>query len=191
MPSEPRRCVLIRHGETEWSLTRRHTGRTDLPLLPEGAAQAERLRQRLTRYSFATVLCSPLARARETARLAGLGEVEVDPDLAEWDYGHFEGRTTPEIREEWPDWDLFVHGAPGGESLEEVCRRADRVIARVRAIAGDVALVAHGHLLRVLGVRWAALDPTTARSLLLDPASVSSLTWDREHPAIDQWNLSC
>ena len=182
--------MLIRHGETEWSLTRRHTGRTDLPLLPEGAAQANGSGPPHP-HSFATVLCSPLARARETARLAGLGEVLVDPDLAEWDYGHFEGRTTPEIWEEWPGWDLFSHGAPGGESLEEVCRRADRVIARVRAIDGDVALVAHGHLLRVLGARWAALDPTTARSLLLDPASVSSLTWDREHPAIDQWNLSC
>jgi len=183
--------VLIRHGETEWSLTRRHTGRTDLPLLPEGAAQAERLQGRLTRYTFAAVLVSPLTRARETARLAGLVDPVVDPDLAEWDYGHFEGRTTPEIWEEWPGWDLFRHGAPGGETLDEVCRRADRVIARVRAVDGDVAVVAHGHLLRVLGARWAALDPTTARSLLLDPASVSSLTWDREHPAIDHWNLSC
>jgi probable phosphoglycerate mutase len=191
MPPEPSRCILIRHGETEWSLTRRHTGRTDLPLLPEGAAQAEQLRDRLGRYAFAAVLCSPLTRARETARLAGLPDPVIDPDLAEWDYGHFEGRTTPEIRVDWPDWDLFRHGAPGGETLEEVCRRADRVIARVRAIEGDVALVAHGHLLRVLGARWAALEPATARSLLLDPASVSALGWDREHPAIDQWNVSC
>ncbi len=190
MGSEYDRCVLIRHGETAWSLARRHTGRTDLPLLPEGVLQAEALREQLAGTSFATVLCSPLLRARETCRLAGLAEAEVDPDLAEWDYGSFEGRTSAEICDEWPEWDLFAHGAPGGESLADVTDRVDRVIGRVRAVDGDVVLVAHGHLLRVLGARWLGLDASAGRSLLLGPASVSVLGWDHRVPAIEAWNLS-
>ena len=191
MDSLPGRCVLVRHGETEWSLTRRHTGRTDLPLLPVGEAQAERLRDHLTDIPIDAVLCSPLLRARETCRLAGLGDdPEIDPDLAEWDYGSFEGRTTVEIHQEWPGWDLFADGAPGGETLHDVAERVDRVIARVRAIDGVVACVAHGHLLRVLAARWADLDPDAARSLLLGPAAVSTLGWEHGHPAIETWNLS-
>jgi broad specificity phosphatase PhoE len=190
MGSEHRRCVLIRHGETAWSLARRHTGRTDLPLLPEGVVQAEGLRSELAGIPFAAVFCSPLLRARETCRLAGLPEPEVDPDLAEWDYGTFEGRTTTEICGEWPEWDLFAHGAPGGESLGDVTGRVDRVIARVRAVDGDVACVAHGHLLRVLGARWLGLDATVGRSLVLGPASVSILGWDHGVPALEAWNLS-
>jgi broad specificity phosphatase PhoE len=170
MNSDHHQCVLVRHGETEWSLSRRHTGRSDLPLLPEGVVQAEAL---------APVL----------GRLAGLGEPVIDPDLAEWDYGRFEGLTTDEIRHEWPGWDLFRHGAPEGEDAAAVGARADRVIARVRAIDGQVACVAHGHLLRVLAVRWAGLEASAARSLLLFPAALGILGWDRDQPAIEQWNL--
>ncbi|MGO9028503.1 MAG: histidine phosphatase family protein [Acidimicrobiales bacterium] len=191
MDSQRNRCVAVRHGETEWSLARRHTGRTDLPLLAEGVVQAEALRPQLARYSFSAVLCSPRLRARETCRLAGLDDgAVVEPDLVEWDYGHFEGLTTDEIREEWPGWDLFRDGAPGGEQVAEVAARADRVIARVRSFDGDVACVAHGHLLRVLAVRWVGLDPTHARNLLLDPASLGVLGWERDQPVVERWNLS-
>jgi probable phosphoglycerate mutase len=188
MDPETDRCVLVRHGETAWSLTGQHTGRSDLPLVDEGVAQSERLRGRLEGATFAAVLCSPLGRAQETCRLAGLGDPVIDPDLAEWDYGEYDGRTTLEIRKEWPGWDLFVDGAPGGESLGDVVARVDRVIARVRAVDGDVVCVAHGHLLRVLAVRWAELDPTAGRSLLLDPASLSVLDWERGRPTIRRWN---
>jgi broad specificity phosphatase PhoE len=189
MHPDHHRCVLVRHGETEWSLSRRHTGRTDLPLLPEGVVQAEALGPLLAGHTFAAVLCSPLLRARETCRLAGLGDPVIDPDLAEWDYGRFEGLTTEEIRQSWPEWDLFRHGAPEGEDAAAVGARADRVITRVRAIDGEVVCVAHGHLLRVLAVRWAGLEPSAARSLLLSPAAFGVLGWDRHQPAIEQWNL--
>lgn len=185
------RCVVVRHGETEWSLSRRHTGRTDLPLLPAGVEQAVKLRTLLTAHSFSTVLCSPLLRARETAQLAGLApDVTIDPDLAEWDYGRYEGLTTEEIRAEYPGWDLFRDGVPEGERTEDVSERADRVIARVRAVDGNVACVAHGHLLRVLAVRWVGLPAGAARSLVLGPASMGILGWDRDQPVVEQWNLS-
>lgn len=184
------RCVLVRHGETEWSRSRRHTGLTDLPLLPEGEVQARSIAPALDGYRFGSVLCSPLLRATETCRLAGLGdEPTIDDDLVEWDYGRFEGRTTDEIRREWPQWDLFRDGAPGGEDAAGVGIRADRVIARIRSGSGDVACVAHGHLLRVLAVRWIGLDPSAARLLLLDPASIGVLGWEREQPALERWNL--
>jgi len=183
------RCVLVRHGETEWSLDGRHTGRTDLPLLPEGIEQARALRPVLGARTFAAVLTSPLVRARETAELAGLGAgAVVDPDLAEWDYGAYEGVTTNQIREERPGWELFADGVPDGESIEDVAARVDRVIARVRATPGDVACVAHSHVLRVLAARWIGLDPGVGRSLVLDPAAVSELGWDREHPVVLSWN---
>jgi probable phosphoglycerate mutase len=183
------RCVLVRHGETEWSLDGRHTGRTDLPLLPEGVEQARALRPVLSTRTFAVVLTSPLLRARETAQLAGLGAgAVVDPDLAEWDYGAYEGITTNQIREERPGWELFTDGVPDGESVEDVAARVDRVIARVRATPGDVACVAHSHVLRVLAARWIGLDPGVGRSLVLDPAAVSELGWDREHPVVLSWN---
>jgi broad specificity phosphatase PhoE len=183
------RCVLVRHGETEWSLDGRHTGRTDLPLLPEGIEQARALRPVLGSRTFAAVLTSPLVRARETAELAGLGAgAVVDPDLAEWDYGAYEGVTTNQIREERPGWELFADGVPDGESIEDVAARVDRVIARVRATPGDVACVAHSHVLRVLAARWIGLDPGVGRSLVLDPAAVSELGWDREHPVVLSWN---
>ncbi len=184
------RCFLIRHGETEWSLSRRHTGRrTDLPLLPEGRKQAESLRTPLAEYSFRLVLHSPLARAVETAQLAGLAPGAVaDPDLAEWDYGDYEGLTTPEILEENPGWDLWRDGGPGGESPSQVAARVDRVIARVRSTPGDVACVAHSHVLRALGARWVGLPVEGGKDFVLDPASLSILAWERERPVVNLWN---
>jgi broad specificity phosphatase PhoE len=183
-------CVLVRHGETEWSRNGRHTGRTDLPLISEGENQAKALAATVSAQEFALILCSPLLRARQTGELAGLGDgAVIDPDLAEWDYGEYEGLTTPEIRRERPGWDLFEDGAPGGESAEEVGTRADRVIERVRAAPGDVVCVAHGHLLRVLAARWLGLEARAARYFALGPASVSELGWEREQPVIASWNL--
>ena len=183
------RCVLVRHGETEWSLDGRHTGRTDLPLLPEGIEQARALRPVLGARTFAAVLTSPLVRARETAELAGLGAgAVVDPDLAEWDYGAYEGVTTNQIREERPGWELFADGVPDGESIEDVAARVDRVIARVRATPGDVACVAHSHVLRVLAARWIGLDPTVGRLFVLGPAGLSELGWDRGQAVVHRWN---
>lgn len=183
------RCVLIRHGETEWSRTHRHTGRTDVPLLPDGKDQAERLRQPLATYRFSAVFVSPLVRAQETCRLAGLGgAAETDPDLAEWDYGEDEGRTTAAIRGARPGWDLFDDGALGGETVSDVGVRVDRVIARVLAVPGDVACVAHAHVLRVFAARWVGLDPSAGRFLTLDPASISELGWEHDRPVISGWN---
>ena len=180
--------VLVRHGETAWSRDRRHTGRTDIPLTPQGEAQAASLSPRLAVRTAAEVLVSPLSRARATARLAGLTDGEVVPDLVEWDYGDYEGRTTASIREDRPGWDLFTDGVPHGESLHQVAARVDRVIARIRAGSGDVVCVAHAHLLRVLAVRWLGVDPVAARYLVLGPASVSVLGWEREEPVIEHWN---
>ncbi len=183
------RCVLIRHGETEWSLTGRHTGRTDVPLLPEGVEGAKALRPVMAAYQFAAVLTSPLQRARDTCALAGLGEQAlVEPDLCEWDYGSYDGITTAEIRRERPTWDLFADGAPGGETAAQVGARVDRVIARVRAVKGNVACVAHSHVLRVLAARWIGLDPTGGRSFVLAPAAFSEVGWEREYPVVHRWN---
>lgn len=183
------RCVLVRHGETEWSKTGQHTGRTDLPLLPEGEKQAESLAPVLACYRFEAVLTSPLIRARDTCVLAGLGKgAVVDSDLAEWNYGSYEGLTTDEIRRGRPGWDLFVDGAPGGEGAGEVGARADRVIARVRGVAGDCVCFAHGHLLRVLAARWIDLPAANARHFLLGPAAISVLGWERESAVIASWN---
>ncbi len=182
--------MVIRHGETEWSRSGRHTGRTDLALLPEGEEQARTLRNSLADYRFATVLTSPLVRARETCRLAGLGkDAIVDPDLLEWDYGSYEGLTTAEIREQRPGWDLFDDGAPGGEGAADVGRRVDRVIGLVRAASGDVALVAHGHVLRVMAARWVGLEPPAARFFVLAPAALGELGWERQQPVISSWNV--
>ncbi len=184
------RCVVIRHGETEWSRSGRHTGRTDLALLPEGEEQASALGPSLKGYRFTTVLTSPLIRARETCRLAGLGRAAVvDPDLAEWDYGSYEGLTTAEIRRQRPGWNLFDDGAPGGESAAEVGRRVDRIIERVRSVSGDVACVAHGHVLRVMAARWVQLEPSAARFFALGPAALGELDWEREQPVIAAWNV--
>jgi broad specificity phosphatase PhoE len=183
------RCFLIRHGETEWSRSRRHTGRTDLPLLPGAERKVAAVRRHLAGSEVAAVFTSPLRRARETAAHLGLGlEEVVDDDLLEWDYGAYEGRTTEDIHRERPGWDLFVDGAPGGEVLADVTRRVDRVITRIRAVPGDVVCVAHAHLLRVLAARWVGLDATGGRYFVLGPASVSELGWEREQSVIVAWN---
>jgi broad specificity phosphatase PhoE len=181
--------VLVRHGETEWSATGRHTSVTDVPLTDRGREAAARLRSRLAGFEFALVLASPRARAHETAALAGLGErAEVDEDLAEFAYGEYEGRTTADIREERPGWSVWDHSAPGGETAAQVGARADRVIERVTVVDGDVAAFAHGHLLRVLGARWIGLDPVYGGHLGLDTGSVCELGYERERRAIWVWN---
>ena len=179
----------IRHGETAWSLTGQHTGRTDLPLTDNGRRLAERLRPALAGEAFALVLVSPLRRARETVELAGLGgQAEVDPDLAEWDYGDYEGLTTPQIREAVPGWQIFRDGCPGGETTEQVAGRADRAIARARKAGGDVALFAHGHLLRVLVARWLGMPADAGRHFLLDTGTLSVLGQYGGAPAVRIWN---
>jgi broad specificity phosphatase PhoE len=185
------KVTLVRHGETEWSLSGRHTGRSDIPLTPRGEANAARLQGRLADSSPVLVLSSPLQRARRTCELAGFGDrMQIDPDLAEWDYGQYEGRKTADIHQELPDWSLFRDGCPGGETAEDVGRRADRVIARVRAVDGDAILFAHGHLLRVLAARWVSLPAESGSLLLLAPASVSILSYEHSltEPAIALWN---
>lgn len=180
---------LIRHGETEWSLSGRHTSTTELPLTENGRRLAEKLRPILSNEAFAGVFVSPRRRARETCELAGLGgQAQVDPDLMEWRYGAYEGLTVAQIQEKAPNWLIFTDGAPGGETPQEVATRVDRVIARVRAIDGDVALFAHGHVLRVLGVRWIDLPVAAGRLLLLDPATMSVLSDYHGVPAIKVWN---
>jgi broad specificity phosphatase PhoE len=182
---------VLRHGATEWSQNGRHTGRTDLPLLAEGRRQAEAVGQLLGGRRFALVLVSPLLRARETCRLAGYGEqVEVDDDLCEWDYGEYEGVTTATIREIVPGWTVWTHACPGGETLRQVAGRVDRVIARTLAADGDVAIFAHGHVLRVLTARWCELDPVEGRRFPLDTGTVNILGWEHEYPAVLRWNVS-
>jgi broad specificity phosphatase PhoE len=181
--------LLVRHGETEWSRSGQRTSATDLPLLDEGAARAEALGRRLAGRSFALALSSPLIRARETARLAGLADVtEVTDELRELGYGSYEGRTTMEIRAERPGWDLWRDGAPGGEPLADAAARVDRVIARVERAGGDVVLFGHGHILRILGARWLGLPPETAASLALSTASLCDLGYERERRVIWLWN---
>ncbi|HKG57623.1 MAG TPA: histidine phosphatase family protein [Candidatus Limnocylindrales bacterium] len=179
---------LIRHGATEWSASGRHTGRTDVPLIDEGRAQARRLSERLGRRRFAIVLCSPLSRALDTARLAGYPDVVIEPDLREWHYGAYEGLTTQQIRESVPGWTVWTHRVVDGETADEVAARVDRVIARVRGAAGNVALFAHGHVLRVLAARWLDLPPTEGRRFALATATVSVLGWERETPVVERWN---
>jgi probable phosphoglycerate mutase len=192
MSVKPPRIFLVRHGATEWSVSGRHTGRTDIPLTEEGRRQAQRLRIRLARERFALVLVSPLQRARETAAIAGFGDVaEVDPDLVEWDYGDYDGRTAAEIRQERPGWTPWSGGFPGGETLQQVAARAARVVARVRATEGDVALFAHGHVLRVIAACWLEQPPVEASRYYLATGSVSVLGWERETTVIDRWNEAC
>lgn len=182
------RLVLLRHGETEWSRTMRHTGRTDVPLTPLGEREAAAARPALARWRFAAVLTSPLGRARHTAELAGFSDARVDDDLIEWDYGELEGRTTAELREQSPGWTIWDGPPPGGERLEDVATRVDRVIQRVLAVDGDVLCVAHGHLLRTLTARWAGLAPIDARRFLLGTAAISVLGWEREERAVERTN---
>ena len=180
---------LIRHGETEWSRTGRHTGRTDVPLTPLGERQAAALARHLGGRPFALVLTSPLGRARETCRLTGYAEIaEPTEDLREWDYGDYEGRTTAEIRAEVPGWSIWTGDVPRGESVEQVGIRARRVIARAGAAAGDVALFAHGHVLRILTACWLGLPPANGRLFALGTAAVSVLGCERESRVISVWN---
>jgi broad specificity phosphatase PhoE len=186
---EPSEIVLVRHGETEWSRDGRHTGSTDVPLTDEGRRQAERAGRWLAGRSFSRVLTSPLSRARETCRLAGFaGEAEVRDELVEWDYGDYEGLTTPEIRERRPGWYLWRDGCPGGESAHHVAERVDPLIAQVRDADGHVALFAHGHVLRVLAARWVGLDAEAGGLLRLSTATLSALGWERETAVITLWN---
>jgi broad specificity phosphatase PhoE len=179
---------LIRHGETEWSRVRRHTGRTDLPLTAEGEQAARSLHPRLADVAFDLALASPLSRARRTAELAGLTP-ELEPRAMEWNYGRYEGITTAQIRESEPGWSVWTSPIPDGETLEQVADRADAVIARVLAEAPKrAALVAHGHFLRILAVRWIQQSPSLAERFNLHTATVSVLGWDRGLPVIDGWN---
>jgi probable phosphoglycerate mutase len=182
--------VLLRHGATEWSRNGRHTGRTDLPLLEEGRAQARAAGDflRAQGFVFAAVRTSPLQRAAETCALAGF-RGEPDPDLLEWDYGDYEGRTSADIAAEVPDWTLWTHGVRGGERAGDVGRRVDRVIARARQEVGDTLCVAHGHVLRVLTARWLELPPVAGRLYVLQTAAVSVLGWEHDTPVVRGWNL--
>jgi broad specificity phosphatase PhoE len=181
--------VLARHGETEWSRDKRHTGRTDIPLTETGRRQAAVLRSALEGRPFARVLSSPLDRARETCRLAGLGDrAELTGDLCEWDYGEYEGVTTAAIREGRPDWSLWRDGCPGGETAADVGARVDRVLASLDGLDGDVALFAHGHVLRVLTARWLGLGPEHGALFKLDTATLSLLGYERETRVITRWN---
>jgi broad specificity phosphatase PhoE len=181
---------LIRHGETEWSLSGKHTGRTDLPLTEAGRENAVAVGRWLAGHAFSSVLTSPLSRARETCRLAGYGDVaQADPNLSEWDYGDYEGRTSADIHKEAPDWSLWRDGPPHGETIEQVSTRAEAVLARVERLEGDVALFAHGHILRILTARWLGLPPDCGRLFALATGTVSTLGYERETRVISQWNL--
>lgn len=183
---------LVRHGETEWARLGRHTGRTDVPLTDVGRAQARGLGRRLAGHPFAVVLTSPLSRAAETTAIAGFGSVAVtDPDLQEWDYGDLEGRLTVDIAKVYPGWTIWRGPWPGGETLDDVAGRADRVIARLATTDGDALVVAHGHLLRVLAARWLGLPPVSGGLLALGTATVSILGHDRDTPVIETWNEDC
>src|SRR5713101_9978733 len=198
MSTAPPVIYLARHGETAWSLSGQHTGLTDLPLTERGERNARALGERLRGLAFAKVFTSPLQRAVKTCELAGFGTVaELDPDLAEWNYGQYEGRRTTEILAERPDWQLFREGCPGGETPDQVGIRADRVVSRVRAVAsrvasapGDVLLFSSGHFLRVLAARWLGLAPEAGKYFLLSTASLSALGYEhnRGQPVIRLWD---
>jgi broad specificity phosphatase PhoE len=189
MSAPMQQVYLIRHGETEWSLSGQHTSITDIPLTQNGRELAQRLAPVLTKESFALVLTSPLGRARMTCELSGFGaQAEVAPDLMEWNYGEYEGLTTKQIHINRPGWLLFRDGCPGGESPEQVGARADRVIARVRAGEGNVLLFAHGHIFRVFAARWLGLPVTAGSHFLLDTATLNILGYYQDIPAVKRWN---
>jgi broad specificity phosphatase PhoE len=189
MATSAQKVYVVRHGETEWSLSGQHTGVTDIPLTENGRAVARRLRPILAEQSFQLVLTSPLRRARETCELAGLGtRAAVESDLHEWDYGEYEGLTPKQIHDKQPGWMIFRDGCPGGETPKEIGARVDRVIARVRGTSGDVALFAHGHVFRVLVARWIGLPPGAGQHFLLDTATLNVLGYYRDSPAVKVWN---
>jgi probable phosphoglycerate mutase len=181
--------VLVRHGETEWSRDHRHTGRTDVALTAEGRRQAERLRDALAEWSFTRVLSSPLTRALDTCRLAGYGDrPELSDALLEWDYGEYEGETTDRIRESRPGWNLWRDGCPGGETVADVSARTDPLVSELRDSEGDVALFAHGHVLRVLAARWLEMAPEAGARFWLATATISALGFERETAVFRRWN---
>ena len=186
------RLYLIRHGETEWSLSGQHTGRTDIPLTPRGEDRARELGRALQGIPFTRVLTSPLLRARRTCELAGLGAAaEIEPALAEWNYGDYEGMRSADIYQERPDWNLFRDGSLSGETPEQVSSRADQLIARLRTLHGNVALFSHGHLGSVLAVRWIGLPIVMGQHFPLAPASLSILGYEHNHPEVpvlSRWN---
>jgi probable phosphoglycerate mutase len=192
MSSDLPRLFLARHGDTAWTDSRQHTGRTDLPLNERGEERARQIGERLRRFSFAHVFTSPLQRASKTCALAGFGEVaEVDPDLVEWDYGRFEGKLTRDVVKERPGWELYRDGCPDGESPEDVAARADHFIARVRGIDGDVLAFSSGHIIRMIAARWLGVPPAAGRFFFCRPASVGVLGFEhhsREEPIIGLWN---
>ena len=178
---------LIRHGETEWTLSGAHTSRTDLPLTPEGELRAAKLKEVLRGKQFAEVWSSPMRRAVLTARLAGFAP-QIDNDLCEWDYGEYEGRTTPDIQKDAPGWTIWTAAPPGGETAEQVQARAERVIERAEAASGDVALFGHGHMFRVLAATWLQMEPQRGRSFALSTGTISVLGHERDTRVIKVWN---
>jgi broad specificity phosphatase PhoE len=189
MPGE---LWLIRHGETEWSRSGAHTGRTDLPLTEPGREEAAAIARRLAGKRFVLVLTSPLQRALETCRLAGYGDAaQIEPNILEWDYGDYEGLSTADIRKKVPGWNLWIEGFPRGETIEQVAARARAAIDRATLANGDVALFAHGHILRILTACWLALPPASARLFALTTASLSTLGYERETRVITRWNQTC
>jgi broad specificity phosphatase PhoE len=191
MPDPKKEIWLMRHGETEWSAKGLHTSRTDLPLITSGIEQAKELGPRLKGRKFALVLVSPMQRARETCRLAGYADAaQVTDDLKEWDYGLYEGRSTADIRQERPEWSLWRDGVLKGESVEDVGARVERVIERCLSVAGDVALFAHGHVLRILTARWLSLPPNMGQLFALGTGSISVLGFEHDYRVIQRWNCS-
>jgi broad specificity phosphatase PhoE len=181
--------VLVRHGETEWSRDGRHTGESDIPLTEQGRRQAVALRPELAAWTFSLVLSSPLQRALETCRLAGYGQaVQTRPDLVEWNYGRYDGLTSNQIAATRPDWSLWRDGGPGGELPADVARRADRIIAEIRGVAGNVLIFAHGHILRVLTARWLAEPAAAGQHYALQTAALSVLGYEHQNPVIWRWN---
>jgi broad specificity phosphatase PhoE len=188
-PNTSQRIVVVRHGETEWSREKRHTGRSDLSLTAEGREQALALGAQLAHLRFAAVFVSPLLRARETCELAGYAaRAVVDPDLIEWDYGEYEGLTSAEIQQDRRGWSLFADGVIGGETIDDVAARANRVVARVRSVGGDVLLFGHGHQLRILTALWLDFPPAAAQHLQLATASPSTLGFEHDWTALLSWN---
>jgi probable phosphoglycerate mutase len=189
-PNSDPEIWLIRHGETEWSLSGQHTGRTDLPLTAAGVREAKELGRYLAKRPFALVLTSPLQRAHETCKLAGYGgAAQIEPDLSEWNYGAYEGRTSAQIQESVPGWTIWTSPVPQGETIQQVATRASRVIERAVKAGGHVALFAHGHLLRILTACWLGLPPDAGRFFALGTASVSVLGYERETRVIVRWNV--
>ena len=187
--STDQRVLIIRHGQTEWSANGKHTSATDLALTDEGRAQAEGLAAKVAGETLSLVLCSPLRRARQTCELAGFGaRAEICDELVEWEYGKYEGLTTPEIRLRDPDWDLWSQGCPGGERPDQVGRRVDHVLARIREIDGDALVFAHGHVLRVLTARWLQMAPAAGARFKLAAGSIGTLGYERDTEVIERWN---